>query len=245
MAFRSEAAIAAILILAGPAGAEHRFDAGHEHWRKGCRGTLAVDEAGVAFTEIRDKPRKKPHAWQWPHHEIQQATLGRDTLRIVTYEDNALRLGADREHTFTLDGAELRGVRDVLRKHLDTRLVLTDPAERDVEWTVPAKLLRLTKGAQGTLEVSRDSIAFRTGERGRSREWRFDDIENITSTDAYSLTLTSFERSRLHYGGRRDFQFQLKQPIDPVRVDALWRRLKDRHGPHVLEHYTRQENRTQ
>jgi hypothetical protein len=243
MAFRRKTALAAILMLASAAAAAPSFDARHEHWRKGCPGRLTVDATGVSFAELRGRPRKKPHAWHWPYHEIQQATLGRDTLRILTYEDSALRLGADRAYSFSLaPGNSFASLREALRLHLDTRLVVTDPPEQEPAWAAPAKLLRLTTGTHGTLEFHEDAVVFRARQPGRGRQWRLADIDNVTSTDAYSLTLTTFERSRLHYGGRRDFQFQLKQPIDPARVESLWRRIRGRREAHILDHYQKREN---
>lgn len=244
MAFRRETAIPAILMLASAVGAGEAFDARHEHWRKGCPGILTVDATGVAFVELRTKARKKPHTWHWPYHEIQQATLGRDTLRILTYEDHALRFGADRAYTFSLrrPADSFATLQEVLRPQLDTRLVVTDPPQQEPEWAVPAKLLRLTTGTHGTLEFRGDSIVFRTAKSGHGRYWRMADIDNVISTEPYALTLTTSERSRLHYGGRRDFQFQLKQPIDPARVDTLWRRIRGRHEPHILDHYLKPEN---
>jgi hypothetical protein len=232
-------------MLAVAAAAGEAIDARHEHWRKGCAGRLTVDATGVSFAELRVKPRKQPHAWHWPYHEIQQATLGRDTLRILTYEDRALRLGADRAYLFSVaPGNSLASLREALRLQLDTRLVVTDPPEQKPVWAAPAKLLRLTTGTHGTLEFHEDCIIFRTREPGRGRQWRLADIDNVTSTEPNALTLTSFERSRLHYGGRRDFRFQLKQPIDPARVDALWRRIRARHEVHILDEYPKQENRS-
>lgn len=243
MAFRRETAIPAILMLAAAAAAGQVLDARHEHWRKGCPGRLTVDATGVSFAELRVRPRKKPHAWHWPYHEIQQATLGRDTLRILTYEDRVLRLGADRAYSSSLaSGSSFASLREALRLQLHTRLIVTDPPEQEPAWAAPAKLLRLTTGTHGTLELHQDAIVFRTAKRGRGRHWRLTDIDNVISTDPYALTLTTFERSRLHYGGRRDFQFQLKRPIDPARVDSLWRRIRARHEAHILDHYKNQEN---
>ena len=50
---------AGCLILAGAASARQQFPVRHEHLRKGCEGTLTVDDHGHPF----HGPKK--HAWTW------------------------------------------------------------------------------------------------------------------------------------------------------------------------------------
>jgi hypothetical protein len=40
----------------------------------------------------------------------------------------------------------------------------------------------------------------------------------------------TFERARTHYGNRKGFNFQLKQPLAEERYTQLWRRLNAEKG---------------
>jgi hypothetical protein len=51
------------------------------------------------------------------------------------------------------------------------------------------------------------------------------DIDNVSSSGPFDLTITTFERAKLSYGDRKAFNFQLKQRIDERQYEALWRRL--------------------
>jgi hypothetical protein len=68
-------------------------------------------------------------------------------------------------------------------------------------------------------------FACATARKGASRAWRYGDIDNIGTSGPFELTLTTFERALEHFGNRKDFNFQLKEPLDERKYDGLWRRL--------------------
>jgi hypothetical protein len=83
-----------------------------------------------------------------------------------------------------------------------------------------------------------EGVSFRS--KPLSRTWQWADLENVSSAGPYELTLTTFERSRIHYGGRRDFSFQLREPITAAQVDQLWRRVV--RPTQILSEFTKKEN---
>jgi hypothetical protein len=217
MAFLREAAIG--LILVGAVwGEEFRVPAKHDHWRKFCSGTLVVNGEGVSY-----KGRGE-HAWNWTFQEIEQLTLGEKRIVVLSYQDVKWKLGADREFVFDVDTPA--GLYEFLRGRLDQRFVAA-LADGDVKplWQLPAKRLSALGGASGTLVAGEDRIVFRGAGGKESRTWRYSDIENISRSGPFDLSIVSFERSRAHYGSRKGFQFQLKEPLSEARYDELWRRL--------------------
>src|ERR1700674_1740772 len=98
MAFRTEAKTCASLMLcAAFAYAGSPYDVRHEHQRHGGPGILRIDDTAISFEE-RGKQGK--HSRTWEYDDIQELTLGPETLRIVTYEDNRWQLGRDRVYVF-------------------------------------------------------------------------------------------------------------------------------------------------
>ena len=210
-----------------------RYEARHDHWRKSCTGTLEVGSDGMAYTETSGK--KKKHVWKWSYQEIQQLELGSKRLRVVTYEDNGWKLGADRELQFDLREGDFSAVYRLLKDKLDQRLVTViadEPAA--VLWEVPVKLLGRMKGTEGVLKVGRERIVFETSKTGHSRTWRYEDIENVSSNGPFQLSLTTHERAKSHYGNLRGFNFQLKSRLPEEKYTELWRRLNQSKGLPVL-----------
>jgi hypothetical protein len=218
MAFRiKETACILIAAAASLSAAELRYEVRHEHLRKGCAGTLVIDEHGVSFTG-RDK-KKTPHAWSWEYQNIQQLSLAPKRARILTY--------TGRNFEFRLaSGPGFEDAYRLLRSRLDQRFVAM-LADQNVapRWEIPAKLLSRRQGSEGLLVVGEDRIVYKTEAPDASRTWRFEDIDNLSSSGPFQLTLTTFERVRSHYGDRKGFNFQLKQVLNEARYNQLWRAL--------------------
>jgi len=249
MEFRSEkaAGLFMMLWLAPVLGAQQEFgyEVRHEHLRKGCTGTLRIDERGVSYQEISKKKKKHPHSWEWRYQDIQQLEIGPEEVRVLTYQDNQWKLGADREYRFRAPaGAGFERAYGLLKDRLDQRLVAA-LADSDVVplWQIPAKRLGRISGSQGMLIVGRDRIAYRTEQKGESRTWRYNDIENISSSGPFQLTVTSYERARSHYGSLKGFNFQLKEPLSEDRYNDLWRRLNRQKGLKLLTLNSEQETK--
>jgi hypothetical protein len=224
MAFRAkEAAIAiGVIITLAARSEEVRVDVRHDHLRG--TGTLTATDAGLSFSETGEKAK---HKWTLAWQDIQQLWISAKTVRVLTYADMWWKLGADREyeleaapqHTFTPLYAALKA-------KLDQRLVgaIAD-APADVMSRTPAKLRQRFGGPEGVLIISPDRIVFESPEPGKSRTWRLADIDNVSSSGLFDLTVTTFERSGGNYADRRAFTFQLKQAIGERQYNELWRHL--------------------
>ena len=79
-----------------------------------------------------------------------------------------------------------------------------------------------------------DRIVYKTDRPRQSRTWRYQDIENASTSDRYQLTLTTYEHARASYGSMKGFNFLLKQPLDEKRFDALWKSMNQEKGLQFL-----------
>ena len=238
MECRSQKASGAAIVIAiwlAPAvlaQKELRFEVRHDHWRKDGSGMLVIDERGIAYHEVS----KKKHHDKWEYQDIQQLYLSPNRLTVVSYKDRKWRLGLDKEYEFRLPpGKTFKEAYALLKDRLDQRFVAA-LADADVKpiWEIPVKLLGRIRGSEGLLMVSPDRIVYKTDSQEQSRTWRFQDIENISSSGRFQLTLTTFERAKVHYGNLKGFNFQLKQPLDEKRYNILWRRLNRTKGSQLL-----------
>ena len=218
MAFTSEKTFGVILGLALAPGfaraADIKFEVRHEHLRKGCNGTMTVDEKGIYFHG------PKNHVWAWAFQDIQELKLAPDRIHLRSYWDDKWKLGADREFDFT--GRIPSELYTIWKSRLDSRFVaeIADPAVKPL-WQVPAKHLGRITGSEGVLEIGVDRIVYQTDSKDDSRTWRLNDIENISSTGPFDFTITTREKG---------FRFQLKQVLSEARYNELWRRLNDTKG---------------
>ena len=215
------------MLLALPVWAELTYQVRHEHLRKGCTGVLRIDERGISFQEVSQKKKKRPHAFEWPYAEIQQLAIAPEEIRVLTYQDNRWKLGADREHRFrALAALSFGEAYALLKDRLDQRLV-AQLADSDLAplWQLPVKLLGRFGGSHGVLIVGAERLVYRAERPGASRTWRLKDIESVSSSGPFELTVTTYERARAHYGSRKAFNFQLKEPLSEARYNDLWRRL--------------------
>jgi len=181
-------------------------------------GTLIVTERGVSCS--------KPE-FDLAYQDIQELKLADDKLTLVSYKDRKWRLGVDKQYQFTLTpGQDFHEAYALLKDKLDQRFVaaLADDQVQPL-WQIPVKLLGRVTGSEGVLEVGVDRIVYKTAAKDQSRTWRYGDIENISSSGPFQLTLTTYERAKLHYGNLKGFNFQLKQTLDEARFNLLWRRL--------------------
>jgi hypothetical protein len=71
------------------------------------------------------------------------------------------------------------------------------------------------------LAVAADSIAYTTPRKGESRTWRYQDIDSISSSGKFQLTINTLEKA---------FNFQLKQPITEARYNELWLQIERKNG---------------
>ncbi len=231
MALRSKKTIGCVAFLLSviplAAQSEIRYEVRHDHWRKSCAGTLTITPDAIGF---QAKPRNKGggHRFEWQFANIQQLLVEPHRLSVLTYEDVAWKLGADRQQIFQLVGdASFSGAYAMLKDRLDQRFV-SAIADESIQplWQIDVKHELGLKGSEGVLTVGADRIVYKSGKPKDSRTWRYADIEAISMEGPFQLTLTTFERARTHYGNRKNFQFQLKEILPEARYNELWRRLE-------------------
>jgi hypothetical protein len=212
---------AGCLILAGAMYASAaQFEVRHKHFKGGCYGVMTVDEKGLRFTGPNG------HEWSWSYPDIQQLTLASGRIRVLTYQDQKLLLGRDREFEFT--GRIPTGqLAEFLRGRMDQRFVeaVAQP-ERPATgvpdlpvWSIPVKHLRTISGSQGTLSFGADTIIYAS--ENDSRAWRYSDIRSISSSGPFQLSIVTLEKG---------FDFQLKQPITEARYNELWLQIERKNG---------------
>jgi len=214
------------LILAGWIAVNAaQFPMRHEHRRKGCTGVMTVDDTGVGFAG------PKGHSWKWNYADIQQLQLEPERIRILSYEGSKWRLGVDREFDFA-GTPPYEMLAQIWKDVMDQRFVAALPPQAEVEgvYSIPVKHLKRISGSDGTLAFSDSSIAYAASAPGESRTWRYSDIDSISSSGPYQLTITTFERARTHYGDRKGFNFQLKQPITEARYNEIWLQIERKSG---------------
>ncbi len=238
MEFRSEKTIARAVVAAVLAAsavmaqASLTYRVKHGHWRKGCTGTLTVSAEGITFAEA------KKHSWKWAFDDIEQLELSDKAMRVTTYKDRLLRLGADQQEEFIFAPEQNpRDAYEFLRSRLDQRFVAALAAKVPGGSEIPAKLLGKIGGVQGALILAHEVVVFQTTEPGKSRTWRLSDIENISRTGPFRFTIVTLERGRAQYGDRREFNFQLKHPMPDTQYDALWQRLNQNKSLKILTSY--------
>jgi hypothetical protein len=236
----------AFLTHGGIAQQDLHYDAWHGHSRPphirkaGNMGKLTFTDSGIAFEEkYEGKKPRHPHAWHWDYQDIQQLKIAPQSLTVLTYKNNKWKLGAEREYQFDLVADKtFEDAYRLLKGRLDQRLVAALPDRlSNILWEIPVKHLLRLGGDEGVLQVGPDAIVYRSANQPDSRTWRYEDIENISSSGPFDLTITTFERAKTHYGYLKGFNFELKQRLEEDRYNQLWLRLNQSKGLKVLNSY--------
>ncbi len=244
--------LAALLAIAPAGAAVLTYDVRHQRALKDHAGVLTINEKGVGYQQVLPEGKRKRHpkkppkleSVQFDYQDIQELWVSADKLVLVTYKDRKWFLGIDKEFEFFLPkGKSYDAAYTELKDKLDRRLVAAvADSEPGMLWELPVKLLGAIQGSDGVLQVGPDRIVFKTDRPRQSRTWRYQDLENVSTSDRYQLTLTTYERAKSHYGSMKGFNFQLKQPLDEKRFEMLWKHLNQDKG---LQFLTSIEERNQ
>ena len=227
MALRIEAGII-LFLFAGAQGAELR----HHHSGGGGDGALSVTDSAIVFEE----PGKPEHSRTWKYTDIQQLLLSESGLRVLTYEDRMWALPGDREYAFdALPEGFAREIYPTLRAHLDQRFVVAFGDTENARWTIPVKLPQRFGGTQGMLSFTGDRLTYVTEARSQSRTWRIDDIDNVSSSSPFELSISTYEKTGWQKSATRVVQFQLKERLAEDRYNDLWRRVNQAKGLQILQ----------
>jgi hypothetical protein len=235
MEYRSQKATVRILMFAMAAtawGQELTFEVRHQRLLKDHAGRLTLDQTGVEYRRA-----ERQETARWDYQDIQELWLSPEKVVIVPYKDRKWFLGVDKEFEFYIAGRDqsCSPAYEFLKGKLDQRFIaaFADPAS-DTLWEIPVKLQGVLQGSEGVLQIGPDRIVYKTDQRGQSRTWRYADIENAGTSGPFQLTLTTYERAKMHYGSLKGFNFQLKQRLDDERFNLLWRRLNRAKGLEYL-----------
>lgn len=240
MALRTETkSFACLTILAAvliPAASAQTFtyEVRHRHVHGGAAATLRISPESLSFED--HNKNNKGDSREWKYGEIQQLTIGVTEIRVLTYEDSKWKLGRDREYVFDRIPSDLAiEVYPMLSRILDQRFIAAVASPHSAaQWEIGAKLTRDLKGAMGRLIVSNDRIVFDTKKRSEARSWRIADVENVSSSGPFDLTITTGEKTGAFRGGHREFHFQLEEPLPEDRYNALWREVNRSKGLSLL-----------
>jgi hypothetical protein len=208
--------------------AETRLFVEHQHVFRSCRGELIFREDMVEYATPH-----KDHARLWKYQDIQQlGVLGTKEISILTYEDQKIKFGKDRNFKFKVSTGEIT---PALWTYLETKV--TKPLvsaviakEISPKFQIPVKHLRGWGGTQGVLEISEQYIIYKTDAPKDSRIWRYENISSMGSTGPYQLRLTSMERVNGEHGGEKNFIFDLKEHLNEEAYDFVWWKLN---GPKI------------
>jgi len=213
-----------VLMAAALSASAAQFPVRHAHVRRGCDGTLTVDEKGVAFAG------PKGHAWSWKLEEIEELRLAPDGVTLVSYRDNGLLLGRDRQFRF-LGQTPAAELYRLLLPRMEKRLVAEfAEATQGAIWSMAVKHLLRIHGSEGTLAFGEDAVVYRTAVKDDSRTWRYSDLDTISSSGPFQFTIVTYERDRSQYGDRRGFNFVLKEPIKESTYNDLWLKVERKNG---------------
>ncbi len=221
----------ALLCVAGAVAQPFTYRAQHAHVHRGGSGSLEITENGISF---REQGKHKEHSRQWKYSDIQQLELSPTGLTILTYEDGKWEVGRDRQYRFNnLPEDFTKQVYPFFRRTLDQRFI-AEVADPDVKplWQAPAKLMAGLNGTHGVLIVGDDRIVFLGDAAKVSQTWRYSDIENISNSGPFELSINTQQHGGIWNGNWREFRFQMKEPLSEDKYNDLWRRLN---RPFVLK----------
>jgi hypothetical protein len=227
--------LAVLLLAASVAPAANlEFQVRHERLLRDRTGVLSFDETGVSWREAhpKKKPEKLAHG-RWSYQDLQQVYLAPGRVVLLTYQDRTKWLAAvDREFEFyLLPKQDLQPAYNFLKNRLDERLTAAfDDQPGPLLAELPVKHTRLLEGSEGVLRIGEERLVYATKRKEQTRTWRWSDLATLERPDPRTLILTTHERAISHYGSRRDFRFQLKQPLSEPAFEKLWKRLHQDRG---------------
>lgn len=200
-----------------------QFSVDHDHFFRKGSGTLTIDQEGISYNSEKDDG----HNTFWSYSDIQEVKIDSpQQINIRTYEDVWWKLNRERTLHFELVEGEM-GVEVVnfLRERLPSALVsavFTAPDE--AAYRIPVKHKHaFGRGCEGQLLFSEEGIYYSASSSDHSRFWPIEDIESLGRMSGSNIRVTAWEHS--HSGSIRNFQFQLKEPMDGETYERLWRKI--------------------
>jgi hypothetical protein len=221
-----------VVLLAQPLAAQ-TFKVIHvKTLRRDERGEVEFTEKGVAY-----KAAKEKNSRFWKYADIQYFDrLSEKEFTILSYEDQRLLLGRDKEYRFRItDGSltdkDFREIQGWFGKPSTDRVI---PKITGLEYEIPAKHLHTFGGCEGSLEFTKDAIYYVTKDKKDARVWQLGlDVQSVWSDDPYRLEIYAYDNNRREFSRTRGYQFDLKEPLDPTFYRHLKLKLYDLEKVHL------------
>ena len=213
-----------LLFMAQPLVAQ-TFNVIHEKalWRDG-RGKIEITDEGIAFIA-----QKAEGSRNWKYEDIQYFDrISSKEFTILSYEDNPMLLGRDKQYHFVITDGELTTeIFEKIKKRLHRPATNREfPEIVHPLYELPVKHLHTLGGCEGTLKFTEDKIYYVTDNKKDAREWQLDtDIQSIWSSDRYRLEIYAYDNNRREFSRTRVYRFDLKEPLDPEIYRTLKLRL--------------------
>lgn len=176
----------------------------------GVRGTLVVDDQGVAFKTTRD-------GMHWSYEQIRTLDLSPRELVVGTYENRRWSTPGQRSYHFRLSQPMPPDVARQLTARIGkpVRDAVPEP-EASALAVIPAHRRARFGGSNGLLRLKTDGIDYVSADGRHSGSWRWADLQTLANPNPYELRLTGY---------REIVAFDLKTPLKRAIFEKLWDRL--------------------
>ena len=171
-----------LLFMVQPLAAQ-TFDVIHEKtlWSD-SGGKIEITDDGIVFVAEKEEDSRT-----WRYEDIQYFDrISSKEFTILSYEDNSMLLGRDKQYHFLISEGELTTdifyrIRDRLNRPATNREF---PDAVNAQYELPVKHQHAFGGCEGTLRFTEDKIYYVTENKKDAREWRFaTDIQSIWSSN--------------------------------------------------------------
>lgn len=187
-------------------------------WRRGLfrktPGVLSITGSGISFQPV--------HGLQlhWPFQEIRTFDLAPRSLVLTGYQNRPWHLHGDRKFRFVIASpvppAVAAGLAARVGKPSENGLA-SRSAPTVAE--IAARHRTLGGGTNGILRLRETGMDYVTRSGKGERSWRWADIETLTLTDPYHLSVGAY---------RGTFALELKQQMNRQLFDWLWNKVYGR-----------------
>ncbi len=223
-----------VFLLVEPIAAQELSVVHEKRFQRDGKGKIEITEQGI---EYRAEKEKDSRSWKW--EDIQHFDrMSEKEFILLSYEDQRLLLGRDRQYHFSVTGGVLS---DELLEMISQKIhrPLTDRVVSDTEkvhYRIPVKHLHNFGGCQGTLEFTQSAVRYMTDRKKDARSWQLGrDLQLVSSSDPYRIQFQVYENNRREFSQTRIYRFALKEPLDAHFYRSLQLRLYDLETIHLSE----------
>ena len=194
--------------------------------------TLEITKEGIVYRTDEEADTRT-----WKYEDIQYFDrISEKEFTILTYEDQSMLLGRDRQYHFvitegTLTDEIFRDITARMKDSITNRIVREVP---EVEFEVAVKHLHTVGGCEGILRFTSDRILYATEHKKDAREWVLTrDVQSVWSMDRHHLEVHVYDNNRRQFSRNRTYRFDLKHSLDPKLYRALKLKLFELEKTHL------------